>query len=104
MRRARIWLNHRFSTARQVIELIRCGGALNFHIIGSSQDENAEGKYPDHRGESTARYLARIFTPNSARKFEGRFSSLSGIGIDKDWSFESRCATVSYVEPQVELK
>ncbi|MDR1481506.1 MAG: ATP-grasp domain-containing protein [Synergistaceae bacterium] len=40
MRDIRIWLNHWFSTAYHIIELIRRDDRLNFYVIGSSSDEN----------------------------------------------------------------
>ncbi|MDR3354259.1 MAG: ATP-grasp domain-containing protein [Synergistaceae bacterium] len=64
MRDVRIWLNHWFSTAYHIIELIRRDDALNFHVIGSSQDENSVYRavcdefYAEPAYEGDARYAA----------------------------------------------
>jgi biotin carboxylase len=63
MRTVRVWLNHWFSTAYHIIELICRDDALNFYAIGSNYDEKCVYKrvcdefYTEPRDESGERYV-----------------------------------------------
>jgi hypothetical protein len=40
MRTVRVWLNHWFSTAYHIIELIKRDDDINFYVLGSNREEN----------------------------------------------------------------